>query len=319
MGLEQIQFPYSPPKDMIEELDLIHLIINSESYVVLRSPYHGEKSWIFIYYKTKSQWDKYSVKGDESFIRVINSYIISKTGFMPERGSQTRYTGEYELINLETGERQILKLEEPGDIYVINEDCIIAKSKDKLLYIPAEENIYRSEKAIVVYEDNDEKEPGTLDRVVYQTQVAFLGPKEIPVEVMRQRARELNKLGEKYYQEISRYYDKVIYYFKEAIKFNPEHAQAYSNLGLAYYKIKRYDESIEHSRKAIELTDNDIIKASSYYNIGMAYEAKEEWEKALKNYEKALRYRDHDAYREGIRRMKVKINLLNGVSQKTLG
>lgn len=136
---------------------------------------------------------------------------------------------------------------------------------------------------------------------------------------MRQRARELNKLGEKYYQEIPRYYDKVIYYFKEAIKFNPEHAQAYSNLGLAYYKIKRYDESIEHSRKAIELTDNDIIKASSYYNIGMAYEAKEEWEKALKNYEKALRYRDHDAYREGIRRMKVKINLLNGVSQKTLG
>ena len=191
-------------------------------------------------------------------------------------------------------------LEPPADIYYTSRECIIAKSQERILYIPIRAGEVKVDQALPIYDeilvDSEYKEV-----LMQNIDGIFIGPAEIPEEIMIAKAKNTNNKAEELYKDEK--VEEAIFYYELALEYYSEYAQAYSNLGLAYYKLKRYDESIEYSQKAIELTDNDIIKASSYYNIAMAYEAMEEWERALENYRKALEYRDHDAYREGIERM----------------
>ena len=303
-GLNHIKMPYKVSDDL-NKLEEVHLIYNSNKYFILRSPYHGENSWIYKFDKEENKWVKYVVTGDESYIKVMNDYIVVQIGY-DQGGYSTKFTGSFELINLRNGEKQLLELEGLTKILIFNDNYLIVKDDLELLYIPVENGNIKNEEAITLYK---EKESYWREKIVY-IDAAFLGPKEIPEEVKIQRAIELNIIGEEYYHEAYYQLDKAIYYFKEAIKFNPEYALAYSNLGLAYYNECKYYKTVEYlpkvienSKISIELTNDDIIKASSYYNIAMAYEAMEEWEKALENYRKALEYRDHDAYREGIERM----------------
>jgi len=301
-GLDHIRFPFNIPEE-IYEFEKIHLIYNTNKFVLLRSPYHGENSWVYKYDKSKNKWTKYIVSGDESYINVMNEYIVVQIGY--DQGNySTKFTGAFELINIRTGEKQILELEGLTKILIYEDDYLIVKDDHKLLYIPIEDEIIETEDAITLYEDQN---IGSWQQKVINIEGAFLGPIKIPEDIKIIRAQELNNIGEDYYNQEHYQIDKAIYYLKESIKFNPEYALAYSNLGLAYYTIEDYDDTIEYSKKAIELADNEIIKASSYYNIAMAYEDMEEWEKAMENYRKALEYRDHDAYREGIERMEEKI------------
>jgi tetratricopeptide (TPR) repeat protein len=159
------------------------------------------------------------------------------------------------------------------------------------------------------------KEEGTYDLQVIATDLAGRRTTEscsfkiIPKEVKLERARELNQLGEKHYhKEVGNYLSKAIYYFKQATYFNPDYAQAYSNLGLAYLKAEKYKKSIKASKQAIKVADKKIVKASSHYNLAQAYEEQQKWEKALNHYQKALKYKEHSAYKEGIKRMKDKLN-----------
>ncbi|MFW6377735.1 MAG: tetratricopeptide repeat protein, partial [bacterium] len=247
-GLDHIKMPYNVP-DELNELEEVHLIYNSKKYFVLRSPYHGENSWIYKLDKEQNKWTKFVVTGDESYIKVMNDYIVVQIGY-DQGGYPTKMIGDFEIINLKSGEKQILDLDGLTKILIFDDNYLIVKDDHELLYIPVENGNIKNEDAITLYK---EKERSWREKVLY-IDAAFLGPKEIPEEVKIQRAIELNTIGEEYYHEAYYQLGKAIYYFKEAIKFNPEYALAYSNLGLAYYTAEEYDESIKSSLKAIELT-----------------------------------------------------------------
>ncbi len=121
-------------------------------------------------------------------------------------------------------------------------------------------------------------------------------------------ADDLNRRGEAAYH--AKKLDEAVSLYLEAIANNPEHSQAYSNLGLAYQKLNRNAEALWANRKAIALASGKTaatVKASSYYNIARVYESDGKWSDALENYQSALSNKDHPAYRGGIEKMKQKL------------
>ena len=254
--------------------------------------------------KETGGWESYDIRGKTNWTEIYPPYIIYRVGDAQAGWYRPTYTGEYIIVNYEKGRKSEFFLEPPAKIYYADEECIIAKSRERILDIPVIAGEVIVDQAEIIFEESTVSEKDTVLSVKYVDGI-FLGPKELPEEIMIDKARETNAKADSLYKK--ELYDQAVFYYKLAIEYNPEYAQAYSNLGLAYYKLKRYDGSIEYSQKAIELTENDTIKASSYYNIAMAYEAMEEWDKALENYEKALEYKEHDIYREGIERMEEKI------------
>lgn len=121
-------------------------------------------------------------------------------------------------------------------------------------------------------------------------------------------ADQYNREGEREYHAGNMTRAERLYL--EAINTNPEHAQAYSNLGLLYQKVGKSAEGLFANRKAISLASGAkraVIQASSYYNIARIYEDSGDWNSALENYRTALNLREHSAYRKGIARMQQKL------------
>ncbi|MBJ6762312.1 tetratricopeptide repeat protein [Myxococcaceae bacterium JPH2] len=121
-------------------------------------------------------------------------------------------------------------------------------------------------------------------------------------------ADKLNRQGEQAYH--AKKLDEAVALYLEAIANNPEHGQAYSNLGLAYQKLDRSAEALWANRKAIALASGpnaNTIQASSFYNIARVYESQSQWSDALENYQAALGKKEHPAYRSGIEKMKQKL------------
>ena len=135
----------------------------------------------------------------------------------------------------------------------------------------------------------------------------FQSVPEVSVDQTR-LADTLNKQGEKAYHDGK--LDEAVSLYLEAIANNPEHGQAYSNLGLAYQKLNRNAEALWANRKAIALASGKAaptIRASSFYNIARVYESEGKWAEALENFQSALSHKDHSAYKTGIERMKQKL------------
>jgi len=121
-------------------------------------------------------------------------------------------------------------------------------------------------------------------------------------------ADNLNKQGEKAYHQ--QHYDDAVSLYLDAINNNPEHSQAYSNLGLVYLRMGKNAEALWANRKSIALASGarkNTIQASSYYNIGKIYEAKGEWQEALNNYQTAKSLKQNTAYDSAIAKMKQKL------------
>ncbi|MBI2568960.1 MAG: tetratricopeptide repeat protein [Candidatus Schekmanbacteria bacterium] len=136
---------------------------------------------------------------------------------------------------------------------------------------------------------------------------SFVSLPDVSVD-QKKLAEELNRQGEAAYHE-TRIEDAVALYL-EAIDNDPEHGQAYSNLGLAYQKLSRPAEAIWANRKAIAIATGPTsatVRASSHYNIARVYEELGRYQQALEDYEQALANKERDAYKSGIERMKVKL------------
>jgi tetratricopeptide (TPR) repeat protein len=120
----------------------------------------------------------------------------------------------------------------------------------------------------------------------------------------KESAREINARGEKAYHAGK--IDESVTLYRSAISADPEFAQAFSNLGLSYWKLKKYPESVTANRAAIALgkqQGNMTVMASSYYNIAKTFEEQKEYKQALMNFWWAQKTAPKPAYESAIRRM----------------
>ena len=98
--------------------------------------------------------------------------------------------------------------------------------------------------------------------------------------------------------------------YKAAIKADPDYAQAHSNLGLSYWKLGRYADSVAANRAAIALgkqQGNLTVIASSYYNIAKTFEEQREYKQALMNFWWANKTTPKATYEKAIQRMNAAI------------
>ena len=80
--------------------------------------------------------------------------------------------------------------------------------------------------------------------------------------------------------------DEAIETFKEAIRINPEYAEAHNNLGIALAKNGQIDEAIKAYKEAIRI--NPML-ADAHYNLGDVLKAKGQLDEAIKAYKEAIR------------------------------
>lgn len=120
----------------------------------------------------------------------------------------------------------------------------------------------------------------------------------------RESARSLNARGEKAYH--AGRLEESVKLYKSAIDGDAEYAQAYSNLGLSYWKLKKYAESVAANRSAIALgkqQGNSGVMASSYYNIAKTFEEQKDYKSALMNFWWAQKTVSKPVYEKAIQRM----------------
>jgi tetratricopeptide (TPR) repeat protein len=67
---------------------------------------------------------------------------------------------------------------------------------------------------------------------------------------------------------VLRRYDDAIEACRQAVRINPEFALAWHNLGLAYSSLNRHNDAIEAYRQAVRINPED---ADAWYNLGVAY------------------------------------------------
>ncbi|QRN93689.1 tetratricopeptide repeat protein [Archangium violaceum] len=120
-------------------------------------------------------------------------------------------------------------------------------------------------------------------------------------------AQSLNKKGEQLYHQGK--LKESIALYQQAVDKDPSHAQAFSNLGLAYQKVGDFPNAIWANRKAIALargSGKNGVMASSYYNIARIFEAQGDWKQAEQNFWWANQNRPMKVYDDAILRMQRK-------------
>jgi tetratricopeptide (TPR) repeat protein len=83
----------------------------------------------------------------------------------------------------------------------------------------------------------------------------------------------------------SRDWDQAIAEYGEAIKINPNLADAYNNRGMAHDKKSQYDQAISDYGQAIRI---DANFADAYFNRGISYRNKGDLDRAISDYSRAI-------------------------------
>jgi tetratricopeptide (TPR) repeat protein len=73
--------------------------------------------------------------------------------------------------------------------------------------------------------------------------------------------------------------------FEKAVKLDREYADAINNIGVAFYKQKKYSRAIKYYKRAIQLHEPS---ASFHSNLGAAYFSKKELNRAVAEYQRAF-------------------------------
>ena len=92
-----------------------------------------------------------------------------------------------------------------------------------------------------------------------------------------------NNLGNAYYR-LDRYEESIPYYEK-AVEIKPDYHHGWNNLGAAYYRLDRYEESIPYYEKAVEIKPD---YHHGWNNLGNAYYRLDRYEESIPYYEKAV-------------------------------
>jgi hypothetical protein len=93
------------------------------------------------------------------------------------------------------------------------------------------------------------------------------------------------------YDELKRYNDSIAAYL-QALRINPEHDSAKINLGITYGNLKLYNDEIDVYR---QLLRNNPEDADAWYNLGIAYNDLKRYNDAIDAYRQALRINPEDA------------------------
>lgn len=93
------------------------------------------------------------------------------------------------------------------------------------------------------------------------------------------------------YSRLGQYQDAITPY-KEAIRIKPDDAFAHYNLGLAYGKSGRYQEAIASNKEALRIKPDF---ASAHYNLGSTYKKSGQYQEAIASFKEAIRIKTNDA------------------------
>lgn len=86
--------------------------------------------------------------------------------------------------------------------------------------------------------------------------------------------------------------DKAIESYEKALQLDPDHTDAYINMGMTLYDQGRFDEAVECYKKAVKLEPS---YADSHYNLGNALTQKGELKQAIESYKTSLALKPNDA------------------------
>lgn len=93
-------------------------------------------------------------------------------------------------------------------------------------------------------------------------------------------------------------FEQAIINFNEALKINPNFAQAENNLGVTYQKLNNLDEAVLHFSKAIDLNHNF---AEAQNNLGIVLKKKNKLNEAVDHFKKALKIKtDYEEAKESL-------------------
>lgn len=114
-------------------------------------------------------------------------------------------------------------------------------------------------------------------------------PAGLPVKVAQdsdsfQQAEELYNNGTNLQEQGD--LETAIAQYREAIRLNPNFAEAYVNLGVALVKVGQMEEGIAAYHKALDI-DPDL--AAAHYNLGNAFGEQQQLTEAIAAYEQAIR------------------------------
>jgi protein O-mannosyl-transferase len=79
--------------------------------------------------------------------------------------------------------------------------------------------------------------------------------------------------------------NKAVYHYKKAISIN-NYSAAHYNMGIIYYRLGQYEQSIESFNQAIRITPD---YAAAYFNLGVVYFSMGQYQRALESYNEAIR------------------------------
>jgi len=80
-------------------------------------------------------------------------------------------------------------------------------------------------------------------------------------------------------------YSEAIISLQKAVEIDPELGSAWSDLGVAYFKISKLDKAIQAFKRAISVTNFNEIIDNSYFNLTYIYLIKNESSNTKRNYE----------------------------------
>ena len=81
-------------------------------------------------------------------------------------------------------------------------------------------------------------------------------------------------------------YQEAIESYKQAIRINPDLAGAHFGLGFAYGESGKYKEAIESYKQAIRINPD---LADAHYNLGLAYKKSGMYKEAIESFKQAIK------------------------------
>jgi tetratricopeptide (TPR) repeat protein len=110
-------------------------------------------------------------------------------------------------------------------------------------------------------------------------------------------ARALLEKGKQLYREDQD--EAAVEAFQQAIKLDPDLAEAHFRLGLGYETLNKADEADQEFKKAVEgykkHLGNNPDDAEAHYNLGQTYASLHQYSDAIREYRQAIKLKNDDA------------------------